>query len=110
MMTISLQFHKLDSLQWPIAIVDYPARGQAPEIFAMRLITKQVFVPTSSLQVQFDERVRNLIVMARHLKLVNANLGKTRDLLPPRLISGKLSIEHLDIQFPPGMEESAHVN
>ena len=37
MMTISLQFHKLDSLQWPIAIVDYPARGQAPEIFAMRL-------------------------------------------------------------------------
>ena len=40
MMTISLQFHKLDSLQWPIAIVDYPARGQAPEIFAMRLKLK----------------------------------------------------------------------
>ena len=32
-MTISLQFHKLDSLQWPIAIVDYPARGQAPRDF-----------------------------------------------------------------------------
>lgn len=41
MMTISLQFHKLDSLQWPIAIVDYPARGQAPEIFAMRLNLRQ---------------------------------------------------------------------
>jgi hypothetical protein len=37
MMAISLQFHKLDSLQWPIAIVDYPARGQASELFAMRL-------------------------------------------------------------------------
>ncbi|MBA3755654.1 MAG: hypothetical protein H0X02_05250 [Nitrosomonas sp.] len=37
MMTIFLQLHKLDSLQWPIAIVDYPARGQAPEIFAMRI-------------------------------------------------------------------------
>ncbi|WP_295629099.1 hypothetical protein [uncultured Nitrosomonas sp.] len=37
MMTIFLQLHKLDSLQWPIAIVDYPARGQAPKILAMRL-------------------------------------------------------------------------
>jgi len=41
--------------------------------------------------------------MARHLKLVNANLGKTRDLLPPRLISGKLRVDQLDIQFPPSM-------
>ncbi|PSJ16308.1 restriction endonuclease subunit S [Nitrosomonas supralitoralis] len=73
------------------------------------LITKQVFVPASSLQVQFDERVRNLIIMAKHLKLVNANLGKTRDRLLPRLISGKLSIEHLDFRFPPGMEKSACV-
>ena len=29
----------------------------------------------------------------------------TRDLLLPRLISGKLSVEDLDIQFPPGMAE-----
>lgn len=31
MMTIFLQLHKLDSLQWRIAVVDYPARGQAHE-------------------------------------------------------------------------------
>jgi hypothetical protein len=29
----------------------------------------------------------------------------TRDLLLPRLISGKLSVEDLDIEFPPGMAE-----
>lgn len=33
------------------------------------------------------------------------NLTKTRDLLLPRLISGKLSVEDLDIQFPPSMQE-----
>lgn len=72
------------------------------------LITKQVFVPTSSLQKQFDEKVKNLIVMARNLKAVNTNLTKSRDRLLPRLISGKLSVENIDIQFPPSMEESAH--
>lgn len=30
-------------------------------------------------------------------------LKRTRDLLLPRLISGKLSVEELDIQLPPGM-------
>jgi type I restriction enzyme S subunit len=34
-------------------------------------------------------------------------LTKTRDLLLPRLISGKLSVEDLDIQFPPSMCEEA---
>lgn len=34
-----------------------------------------------------------------------AKLTETRDLLLPRLISGKLSVENLDIQFPPGMAE-----
>lgn len=31
-----------------------------------------------------------------------------RDALLPRLISGKLSVENLDIQFPLSMEESDH--
>jgi hypothetical protein len=33
------------------------------------------------------------------------NLVRTRDLLLPRLISGKLSVENLDIQFPLSMAE-----
>jgi type I restriction enzyme, S subunit len=33
----------------------------------------------------------------------NENLTKTRDALLPRLISGKLSVENLDIMFPPSM-------
>ena len=43
--------------------------------------------------------------MRDDVALANIALRKTRDLLLPRLISGKLSVENLDIQFPPGMEE-----
>jgi type I restriction enzyme S subunit len=33
------------------------------------------------------------------------NLAESRDKLLPRLVSGKLPVENLDIQFPPGMAE-----
>ena len=36
----------------------------------------------------------------------NSNLAQTRDKLLPRLISGKLSVENLDINFPPSMEDA----
>ncbi len=39
--------------------------------------------------------------------LLSANATLTRDLLLMRLISGKLSVEDLDIQFPPSMREEA---
>lgn len=35
----------------------------------------------------------------------NKNLEKTKNMLLPRLISGKLSVEDLDIKFPPSMQE-----
>jgi type I restriction enzyme S subunit len=38
---------------------------------------------------------------------VSSKLVRTRDMLLPRLISGKLSVGNLDIQFPPGMAEEA---
>jgi type I restriction enzyme, S subunit len=37
------------------------------------------------------------------LSQANSKLSKTRDRLLPRLISGKLVVEDLDIQFPPSM-------
>ena len=39
------------------------------------------------------------------LQKINQKLKQTRDLLLPRLISGKLDVENLDIAFPPGMQE-----
>lgn len=69
------------------------------------LKTLQLIVPHKELleryQTQFD------IVFRQIANLLNCNqlLSMSRDLLLPRLISGKLSVENLDIQFPPGMIE-----
>jgi type I restriction enzyme S subunit len=38
----------------------------------------------------------------------NQRLTTMRDQLLPRLISGKLSVEKLDIQFPPSMAEESN--
>ena len=36
----------------------------------------------------------------------NKELATTRNAMLPRLISGKLSVDALDIRFPPGMVEA----
>ena len=51
----------------------------------------------------FDSIVRPMSDLIRALARQNEPLTQTRDLLLPRLISGKLSVEDLDIQFPPSM-------
>ena len=52
-------------------------------------------------QAQFDIVFKEIANLLESTQL----LSTSRDLLLPRLISGKLSVENLDIQFPPGMME-----
>lgn len=65
-------------------------------------------LPPDPLIKKYAEVADSQFEMKRFLTQQNENLRSTRDRLLPRLISGKLSIENLDIQFPPGMEEAAH--
>ena len=66
-----------------------------------------IAVPDKILQQRFEEFVEPLHQQAEGFRVANHTLAKTRDLLLPRLISGKLSVEDLDIQFPPSMEDAA---
>jgi type I restriction enzyme S subunit len=52
----------------------------------------------------FENRVRPVITSIKKNYFSVRNLEQTRDLLLTRLISGKLSIDDLDIQFPPSMQ------
>lgn len=70
----------------------------------------KLLVPTEDLLRTFHEKTEPMFRQRHFLQQQSERLRKTRDMLLPRLISGKLSVEHLDIQFPPGMEESAHAN
>jgi type I restriction enzyme S subunit len=70
------------------------------------LITRQkVVVPPRQLQDEFAPKVKPLYSQADVFREANRRLEALRNMLLPRLISGTLSVENLDIQFPPGMEE-----
>jgi len=56
---------------------------------------------------EFETKVQPIFEQSTSRLELNQNLTKTRDLLLPRLISGKLPVEDLDIQFPPSMQEDA---
>jgi type I restriction enzyme, S subunit len=53
------------------------------------------------IQDEFDSIVSKQYELIATLTEQNQNLEQTRDRLLPRLISGKLAVEDLDIQFPP---------
>lgn len=72
------------------------------------LIGKQrILFPSRELREEFSKLAEPIYQKVDSLGESNENLIKTRDLLLPRLISGKLSVEDLDIQFPASMAESS---
>lgn len=62
-----------------------------------------VKTPPPDLREKFTSVVRPMVSQIHLLSTQSEALQRTRDLLLPRLISGKLRVEDLDIQFPPGM-------
>lgn len=71
--------------------------------FIYRMLVK---IPSEGeLIVRFNEIYEPMFRSKLRLKKRNQLLKQSRDLLLPRLISGKLDVEDLDIRFPPGMRE-----
>ena len=64
-----------------------------------------VFEPEPSLVERFDAMVSKIDKQITMVMQATECSKSSRDALLPRLISGKLSVENLDIQFPPGMAE-----
>lgn len=76
-----------------------------PGINKTELRSIPIVLPPSDLIAEFEGLVSPSIRQVFLLAKAQRVLSKTRDLLLPRLISGKLSVENLDIQFPSGMAE-----
>lgn len=62
-----------------------------------------LFIDARNIYTQIDRAHREFIDAPN--KAID-HLVPTRDMLLPRLISGKLSVDNLDIHFPPGMQEA----
>lgn len=61
--------------------------------------------PDDALLEKFEKTVRPILDSIVSMYFVQQKLTACHDLLLPRLISGKLSVDNLNIQFPPGMKE-----
>jgi type I restriction enzyme, S subunit len=88
-----------------VGIYQVQSTGISNYQFESFLKFQTIILPPHELQGEFEDKVRPIINMHDNIALANIALRKTRDMLLPRLISGKLSIEDLDIQSPPSMAE-----
>jgi len=78
-----------------------------PELTKGTFKKLKILTPPGSLVEDFHKLSTPILGSIRSALEQNRNLTRTRDLLLPRLISGKLPVEDLDIQFPPSMREEA---
>jgi type I restriction enzyme S subunit len=56
-----------------------------------------LLIPYSDLIIRYTENIKPIFKKIEILTQKNINLRKTRDLLLPRLISGEIDVEDLDI-------------
>ncbi len=66
----------------------------------------EIKIPSESLAAKFDEHFDTAYQEIVVLLQQNERLAKSRDALLTRLISGKVSVDELDIRLPPSMSEN----
>ncbi len=70
------------------------------------ILLPPILLPPTATQMRFASAVEPLLRKKRLLRRQTEALAVTRAALLPRLISGKLAVDALDICFPPGMSPS----
>ena len=65
----------------------------------------RIIWPSDDLLRRFHALAEPMALETGVLRKQSVHLSKLRDALLPRLISGKLKVDHLDIQLPPSMRE-----
>ncbi|MGD1901730.1 MAG: restriction endonuclease subunit S [Geitlerinemataceae cyanobacterium] len=81
----------------------YVSGSALPRIILRDFKKMSLLIPVRDLVSRYEDLASTIFQQIHTLLKANENLTKTRDLLLPRLISGKLPVEHLDIQTPPSM-------
>ena len=85
------------------------AHGAAQQNLSQDLIKGFSLLIADNLIVEsFTKTIDPIFLKIQALMKVTENLNITKNMLLPRLISGKLSVEDLDIQFPPSMQQDAN--
>ena len=84
-----------------VAVLGYVTGSAQPKINQQNLNRIPVISPPQKLLEKFDQMIESNFENITALKLKNASLLQTRDLLLPKLISGEIDISELDIDTDP---------
>ena len=75
------------------------ASGTSQKFFSLNFLQNlNLIVPSDVILEKFDKFITPILFKRLNLYNKNQNLSKTRDLLLPRLITGKVDVSELDIQ------------
>jgi type I restriction enzyme, S subunit len=88
-----------------LKLENFNAGAGVPSLNRNHLGGLHMSVPPKTLQDKFDKNISVIFNQKENIAYLTEILKQTRDRLLTRLISGKLSVEDLDIQFPPSMIE-----
>lgn len=94
-----LVFYTLKNLH----LENFNAGAGVPTLNRNHLAGIRVRVPPRATQQEFDRRIEPMLQLSESLRASNETLLTQRDALLPRLISGKLRLDQLDILCPPSM-------
>jgi type I restriction enzyme, S subunit len=86
-----------------VKLESYDVGASNPTLNRNHLGSQDLIVPSQDLQKKFETYILPIFEQKKQLGKSIELLQQTRDRLLPRLISGKLPVEDLDIQFPPSM-------
>jgi type I restriction enzyme, S subunit len=71
------------------------------------LVRYPIVLPPSHILSRFNEVLQGIVLQIQNMIFRNRNLRQTRDLLLPKLISGEVDVEGLDIHIEGGTHESS---
>lgn len=69
------------------------------------LLQYLVAIPSHEMLCRFSGFLRDIVGQIESLTFHNRNLRQTRDLLLPKLVSGEVDVERLDIEMGEGMKD-----
>ncbi|HBN74720.1 MAG TPA: restriction endonuclease subunit S [Planctomycetaceae bacterium] len=78
-------------------LVNHATGSAYPAVNAKDFENAELIIPTESMIDKFHDSAGEMLILAHQLLRKNINLRKSRDLLLPKLISGKIDVEDLDI-------------
>lgn len=87
----------------------YVSGSALPRIILKDFKKMELMIPAHSVMDKFESIISPIYKNIKNLDASNEKLSSLKEMLLPRLISGNLSVENLDIQFPPSMSDGQAV-